>query len=272
MAIELDVAQFRLFGFVVLRRAFDPAPLQEEVDLAMRDGVGSFHADVGGGEVKGQYAPMMTGRTKFSLSLLDLFEPQAAILLGGPVLPVRAKGVRYVGSTPWHTDSRHAVASVGFAAYLDPLDAESGALCVLAGSHRPDFGEATLTYLTSLGESAAISMLPGYAIATVPGDVIAFDEHLLHASAGGKSRRQWRVDYVRDPVGLREEANVGSYFANIFPPDWDGGYDVDRYPSYGPDWLASGRPAVARLRELGVYDLADAQEAFVRSRATPTST
>ena len=27
-----------------------------------------------------------------------------------------------------------------------------------------------------------------------------------------------------------------SYFAGIYTPDWDGGYDVDRYPSYGPDW------------------------------------
>jgi hypothetical protein len=267
MAIGVDLAHFRIFGFVVLRRAFEPSPLQEEVDRAMRDGVGSFHAGVGGGEVKGHYAPMMTARTKFSLSLLDLFEPQAALLLGGPVLPVRAKGVRYVGGTPWHTDSRHAVASVGFAAYLDPLDAESGALCVLPGSHRPDFGEATLTYLTSPGASATVSRLPGYAIASEPGDVIAFDEHLFHGSAGGKSRRQWRVDYVRNPVGSSQEDSVRSYFANIFPPDWDGGYDVDQYPSYGPDWLASGRPAVARLRELGVYELADAQEAFVRSRS-----
>ncbi len=233
----------------------------------MCDGAGSFHADVEGGEVKGRYAPMMTARTQFSLSLLDRFEPQAALLLGGPVLPVRAKGVRYVASTPWHTDSRHGVASVGFAAYLEPLDAESGALRVLPGSHRPDFGEAALTYVVSLGASATVSMLPGYAIGTEPGDVIAFDEHLLHGSAGGTNRRQWRVDYVRDPVGFDEGAKVRSYFANIFPPDWDGGYDVDRYPSYGPDWLASGGPAVARLRELGVYDLADKQEAFMRSHA-----
>jgi hypothetical protein len=76
-----------------------------------------------------------------------------------------------------------------------------------------------------------------------------------------------RVDYVRDPVGSKEEARVRSYFASIFPPEWDGGYDVDQYPSYGPDWLASGRPAVARLSELGVYDLTDTQEAFARSEA-----
>src|SRR5262249_35930230 len=68
--------------------------------------------------------------------------PVATTLLGGPVLPTRAKGVLYGGDTPWHADSAFAVASVGFAAYLEPLRAETGALRVLPGSHRGDFTEA----------------------------------------------------------------------------------------------------------------------------------
>ncbi len=56
-----------------------------------------------------------------------------------------------------------------------------------------------------------------------------------------------------------------SYFASIYTPDWDGGYDVDRYPSYGPDWRRSSRRAVARLEALGVYELATEQEGFMRS-------
>lgn len=57
-----------------------------------------------------------------------------------------------------------------------------------------------------------------------------------------------------------------AYLANLYAPDWNGGYDVDRYPSYGPDWLGSGRPAVARLKELGVYEMASRQEAFTRGK------
>ena len=53
-----------------------------------------------------------------------------------------------------------------------------------------------------------------------------------------------------------------SYFSGIFPPDWDGGYDALRYPSYGPDWLGSGHAAVGRLQALGVYDAATRQELF----------
>jgi hypothetical protein len=221
---------------------------------------------VGAGQIQGQYVPMMSAETPHSLALLDEFQALAATLLGGSVLPVRAKGVRYFRSTPWHADSAHEVASVGFAAYLEPLHADNGALRVVPGSHHRESGEIMRAYLASLGSAATVASLPGFPIATAPGDVIAFDEHLLHASTGGTTRCQWRVDYVRDPNSAHEDKAVHRYFADIFPPDWDGGYDVDRFPSYGAHWRESGRQAVERLRALGVYALADAQESFARSR------
>ena len=76
------------------------------------------------------------------------------------------------------------------------------------------------------------------------------------------------MDYVSDPADAGAETNTIEYFARIFPPDWDGGYDIDRYPSYGPDWRASGRPAVERLEALGVHELAARQEAFGRTKRT----
>jgi hypothetical protein len=94
--------------------------------------------------------------------------------------------------------------------------------------------------------------------------MIVFDEHLFHSSFGGGVRRQWRIDYIRDPIGVEEEDLVKEYFRGIYPPDWDGGYDVDRYPSYSDDWRKSERSAAARLDGLGVYKLAATQEAFAR--------
>ena len=232
----------------------------------MRDGLVSSPASSDAprdGTIRFQYVPMMSAETPVSLSFLDLLEPVAATLLGGPVLPTRAKGVLYRGDTAWHADSASAVASVGFAAYLEPLRAETGALRVLPGSHRGDFAEA----LRTLGAAGAPAQaLPAHVVVTEPGDVIAFDEHLFHASAGGGARRQWRLDYLRDPVGVEAEDHARSYFRSIYPPDWDGGYDVERYPSYGPDWQSSRRPSVARLGGLGVYELATRQEARARSR------
>jgi len=49
-----------------------------------------------------------------------------------------------------------------------------------------------------------------------------------------------------------------------FPLEWDGGYDVDRYPSYGEEWRRSDRPYTDRLRQLGVYELADNEECWMR--------
>ena len=251
----------RTFGFAVLRQFFDPRPLASEIDRVMHDGL---VADVPRtGEIRFQYVPMMTAKTPVSLSLLDRVETVAAPLLGGSVLPTRAKGTRYSGGSPWHTDSAFPLASVGFLAYLEPLGAGDGALRVLPGSHHPDFGDA----LRRLGvNGTAAESLPAHVVVTEPGDLILLDEHLFHSSFGGGTRRQWRVDFVPAPMSAEAEELTKAYFAGIYAPDWDGGYDVDRYPSYGTDWRDSSRPAVAQLDALGVYELAAAQEDFTRSR------
>src|SRR5437868_633252 len=82
---------------------------------------------------------MMTAETPISLSLLDRVEVTAKMILDCAVLPTRAKAVRYSGDTSWHTDSAIPISSVGFAAYLEPLGADNGALRVLPGSHRRSF-------------------------------------------------------------------------------------------------------------------------------------
>ena len=265
--VATTVDHFRTFGFVVVRNAFDPSPLREEVDRTIAEGAMGANDTPA---ARTQYVPMMTARTPRSLSLLDRFETLAATLLGGSVFPLRAKGMRCFGGTSWHVDSADDVVSVGFVAYLEPLSAENGALRVLPGSHRHELGDAVRRYLTGQGAGLTIDALPGVAIATQPGDVIAFDEHLLQASAGGGTRRQWRVDYLREPRSADEERCLRAHVARVFPPDWDGCYDVDLFPSYGSDWLGSSRACVQRLRDLGVYRLAEAQENFMRARRPPS--
>jgi hypothetical protein len=208
-----------------------------------------------------QYVPMMTAETPESLSLLDRTAVVAEQLFGGPVIPTRAKAIRYFGSTPWHVDSVQPVASFGFMTYLEPLDAENGALRVIPGSHLPERGNAVRA-LGGIGKGA--TELPSEILATVPGDMIVFDEHLFHSSHGGVARRQWRIDYLCDPVDAAGRNTTLAYYSGIYPPTWTGGYDVDRYPSYGPHWRASARPAVARLEALGVYELAAKQEIYAR--------
>lgn len=249
---EHAVGWFRRQGFLVLRRAFDPVPLSDETDRVLAEQSQSAAArKAGSGGVEFRSAPMMCERTPESLALLDAVVPVAEALIGRRVLPVRAKGTRYYGSTDWHTDSELDLPSLGITAYLEPVTADTGALRVVPGSHRADVPDA-----------------PAEAIPTEPGDIIVFDEHLAHGSAGGADRRQWRIDFVPDPIGTDETATVHGYFARIFDPGWDGGYDAVRYPSYGTFWQQRDRPWTRRLRELGVYELADAQESAMRDRGT----
>ena len=258
----VDVNYFRTFGFFILRQFFDPGPLAAEIERVLHDAFASSFDVCHYDGIHFQYVPMMTESTPASLLLLDRTEAVAATVLGTSVLPTRAKAVRYFGNTPWHVDSVLSVASIGCSAYLETLTAETGALRVLPGSHHQELGGA-IRALGGIGMSA--TALPWHAVETEPGDMIIFDEHLFHASFGGRPRRQWRIDYINDPASAEAESHAIAYFASIYAPDWDGGYDVDRYPSYGPDWRTSGRPAVARLEALGVYELAARQEAFARA-------
>ncbi|MDQ1461915.1 MAG: hypothetical protein QOI08_3399 [Actinomycetota bacterium] len=250
MGVVLDDetrSDFRARGFVVLRAVFDPGPLSEEVDRALADGLRASATDNNGsGGIEFRYVPMMCERTPVSMSLIDALAGTAAGLLSRAVLPMRAKGTHYFGGSEAHRDSEIDVASVGFLAYLEPLTAGSGALRVRPGSHVSSASD-TSDALTE-------------AVETRPGDVIALDEHLMHGSAGGRDRRQWRVDFIVDPVDAAETARVRECFSLTFPADWDGRYDVERYPSYGEYWRSANRPWVERLRELGVYELAEVQE------------
>jgi hypothetical protein len=111
---------------------------------------------------------------------------------------------------------------------------------------------------------------PGVALPTVPGDLIVFDERLFHCTVGGarRRRRQWRVDFVADDPGADDL--LRAYFAGQHSPDWDGGYDLDRYPSYGPAWRALDRRWDARLDALGAYEAGRVEEEAARARRQAT--
>ena len=240
---------------MVLRDEIDPGPLSDEMNRVFLDGLLPGHTprtlQQGTGTVTFQYLPMTCERTPVSLALLDRLAPIAAELMGRAVLPGRAKGTRIFGDTAWHRDSEDAITSIACVAYLEPAKATTGALRVLAGSHA-DPG-------VKLPErcSGADAVNCGEVIETMPGDVIIFDEHLVHGSTGGGQRRQWRVDFVIDPRDEGEDVSVLAAFEpGISDEQHDPGYDVERYPSYGPHWQSRDRPWTNRLRELGVYERA----------------
>ena len=95
----------------------------------------------------------------------------------------------------WHNDGiftggagRHVLLMI----YLDPLTASSGALRVLPGSHHAGpFRQQLISSLTRSERPLASAFgtapdeLPATVLAVEPGDVIALDFDLFHASFGG---------------------------------------------------------------------------------------
>lgn len=201
---------------------------------------------------------MMCESTPVSLTMLDEFAELATELLGSPVLPGRAKGTEYFGATGWHRDSQGLPLSLGDVCYLEPLVSGSGALEIIPGSHRDD--------LVRVADSSVErrTSARGLALATVPGDVIVFDERLLHSSSGGTTRRQWRIDFVADRGDSIDD--LRRYYTDQHQPGWDGGYDVDLYPSYSSHWKALNAKWNRRLNELGTSSAATAEESYLRAR------
>jgi len=251
------------FGYAVLPAAFEARPLADEIDRVL---AGAFadpvHHNRGAAGNRFRYAPMMVASTPVSLGLAQQLGAVAQALLGAAVVPGRAKGTEYAGTTGWHRDTELAARSIGCLTYLEPLTARAGALWVLPGSHHAGYAAAIVA-----GDEGE---LPGVPLPTSPGDVIVIDERLFHCSKGGhrRRRRQWRVDFVADDAGA--DAELAAYFAAQHSPDWDGGYDVARYPSYGAAWRALDARWDARLEALGAYEAGRREEEeAARRRAAP---
>lgn len=247
--------RLRSHGYAIVPAAFEPGEITAEVDWAIATGCkAGFHLESDRLTVSALYVPMTTAETCASLSLLLSGAAVAHQLLGRAVVPFRAKGTVYSHETSWHRDTELDISAVSILAYLDPLDAETGALRVVPGSHRrpstapPD--------VASCGE----------VLSTRPGDLIILDERTRHSSAGGKIRRQWRADYVAIPENPEEETCLEAYAAATFSPGWDGGYDVTRFPSFGRALLEALAPgAIAVLQRSGALTAAQEEEDYIRA-------
>ena len=159
------------------------------------------------------------------------------------------------------------MAAVKFAAYLEPLRAANGALRVMPGSHAEPLRTMVRTFdrrvtaQSNADGSETVERIPEHVCETEPGDVIAFDLRLFHASLNGRDRRQWTVTFYRDPATPEEERETVGALADDVAADggsW-GEYDPGRYPFYDPEWVAEvGRTwragSIRRLRELGALD------------------
>lgn len=193
-----EIARFHAFGFLRLRGLLsdaDLARMHAELDQAMAeqhpgetfDGTQRWNA-----VLMGHDAPF------FDALLEDArFLGPARQLYGESTLGICVDGNRYVGDTGWHPDTVDASQyGVKFAIYLPRVRADSGALRVIPGSHRLPLGDEAFA---ATMRGLPIAEVPATAIESDPGDVVAFDLRLWHASLGGASdRRMCTVVYYAD--------------------------------------------------------------------------
>ena len=218
MLTESQRVQFEAFGFTLLRGLLTPDELRTagaEFDV----GLARARAETEQRGIRKQLNWSNLGPdTPFLGSLLEdaRFLGSAERIYDQEVVGFYANANSFDSDrTEWHPDTSNLVRrGVKFAFYLQPLDEQTGALRFIPGSHK----EPLHSDIRKIGlkesnkgiidkEGLDIDEMPGYAARSQPGDVIAFDNRVWHASwGGGLDRRMCSVGYFAAPVTPEEEA------------------------------------------------------------------
>lgn len=263
MLTDHQLQHFRTFGFVTLHKLFTP----EEVEILREEYESELDHVYAEQPFTGEtryWTMMLHPRTPLYASLLEdeRFCGVAEQLYGDDVIGIGTDANRYVGDTRWHPDHRADPSAdcfgVKFAFYLDPVDAESGALRLIPGSHRREFHDQLHGSLNSL--ELDVADVPAYVCRSEPGDVVAFDMRCWHASSGGAAgRRMCTCVYYNNPKGEVEEAATRERAVNSKKtPAHFGRSEQSMYPL---EWLRnpSGSPKrgrwLRRMAELGYFEL-----------------
>ena len=252
---------FQTFGFVILGQ-FLNAEETETLSTEFEKGLDLAYEHQPFDGTKRHWTRMMGPESPLFARLLEdeRFWSVTAQLYGDDAFAVSSDASRYVGDTQWHPD--HDVDptkdcyGMKFAIYLDPIDAETGALRLVPGSHKNSLHKNLRAYM----KGRELEQIPDFVCASQPGDTIAFDMRCWHASFGGSAgRRMGTLCYYKNPdtpeqeQTARERAEKNRKYAaqQEFAP-----------VQYDPDWLANPEQSplrqrwINRLQELGFLDAA----------------
>ncbi len=208
---DRQLAFYRTFGFLRF-----PALFAAEIEEIT---AGYERIWAGGGvthdhKERSMIAPF-ADRDEYLAGLLDdpRIDGVVASLLGPDYNYASSDGNYYVGDTAWHSDHDLAAPyhSLKIAFYLDPVDAGSGCLRVFPGScHAGDAfadGLHRVVPLTRHNRNEEVwgvhgRDLPGYAVASSPGDMLLFNHKTKHSSwGGGTARRMFTYNFEERMAG-----------------------------------------------------------------------
>jgi hypothetical protein len=260
---------FNSFGYVIFRNFFTPDEMkiiQREVSAEQAEQYA--HTPFDGS--RRHWTVMMGEKTPFFANMLEdpRFLVAARQMFGNDVLGIMTDSNRYVGDTPWHPDSRKDdFNGVKFAIYLEPVGAKTGALRVFPTSHLRTH-EANQKIDAGI-HGRPIDEAPATVLDSQPGDVVAFDLRLWHASCGGKTdRRMCTVIYYANP----KTPAGADYLVHLVKSNIDMSHNMfkpQRKHIYPRHWLdnPSRNPDrqkwIDRQREIGCFDPEHAVEPAV---------
>jgi len=198
-----QLAFFDTFGFIKFTGAFT-----DEADKIM-DAFEGIWADHGGGhhgeahDYKQRSAILpFIDQSEYLSSVIDhsLVDGFLSAVLGDKYNYTASDGNFYVGDTGWHSDNfTPKYKNIKMAFYLDTVTRDTGCLRVIPGSHRQNdvFADALhevapRSRVRHTEEQWGVhgSEVPAYAIESVPGDLLVFNQAIKHSSWGGHDRRR----------------------------------------------------------------------------------
>ena len=265
MLSELEIGQFRAFGFVVLKSCLSPAevarvtaaydrimptaPLHQYFDKNETRMLAPFvQADEAFGELIEQPGVMQAMR--------DIWGTEA-LYIGGSDMWAN------FSETPWHSDGQpgRERKTLKTAIYLDEMGPDTGPLNVVPGSHHPEFCAAIFQSCGVWDQGRPRLRLdkekvPGaISLYTKPGDVVLWDNRLWHSAfqrKDGKARRTMFIGYMPDPqddlLAIEDARAIIRQHISEKQPF-----------VYTKEMMAKASPArqkmVARLEELGVKNV-----------------
>ncbi|MFN2464030.1 MAG: phytanoyl-CoA dioxygenase family protein [Candidatus Dormibacteria bacterium] len=254
-----DTEQFKTFGFVTWREALSPdevKQIEDELIVAMEQAYAATPFD---GTVR-HWLPLLSPLTPKIASLGEdpRFYAKARELVEDDVVLFIVDGNRYISPTHWHPDGEPTTHGVKFFIYLGNLGAETGALRVVPGSHKEPFHDAVKAFAGR--EDVEVPDIPAYVFNCQPGDVLAFDYPMWHASVGGsKDRRMCTIEYYKKPATEVEATSIREHHA-LITRAVDETFKRQGFPFYDQAWLDAPdqsdvrREIVAGMREAGMLD------------------
>ena len=253
-----QVAHFQTFGFLVLRQLFTG----DEISVMKREAEEIYDDDRGGKPFDGeetQYIQPFYERKPYLSTLVDddRIYSIGEDLLGPDFVLIGTEGRLRVGPTAWHGEvpREDALRTVKINIYPDPLTKETGCLRVVPGSNlvaSPDLYEPlrALNYSEDFRPFGfAPAEIPCVPLEVEPGDVVLFQERVLHSSFGGENgRHQLSNSFYANPTTDEEIKEITDL------------YNAAKWSAHpSQSYINSERPRirrmVSRLVELGFEPL-----------------